>query len=804
MELSKHLIVKTNPISDSKAQVIGNGFRITVLTDRLFRVETSKTNTFIDDATQGVFYRHFEVPFFSVKEEKRLLTITTDKCSLVFDKSAKKAKYIQFKNGPKVNCNNKGNLKGTYRTLDMTRGDFNILKGKIKLSDGVVSKNGVAVIEDKGLILNKEGQVEPRKTDSIDKYIFCYGRHYREAVNAYYKITGSVPLIPRFALGNWWSRYKAYTQQEYINLMTRFIDSDIPITVATIDMDWHWVKVKEKFKNQYDPTNKGAFQHAGWTGYSWNTDLFPDYKGFLKWLHEQNFHVTMNLHPAQGVRTFEVMYEQMAKELHIDTSVSKKNIPFDIASPEYINAYFKVLHKPYEADGVDFWWIDWQQGTKSKIKGLDPLWSLNHYHYLDNIEKPDGTKGRPLILSRFSGIGSQRYPLGFSGDTFVTWSSLNYQPDFTVTAANIGYTWWSHDIGGHMMGVKDNELYTRWVQFGVFSPINRLHSSNNPMSGKEPWNYDGQTERIATDFLRLRHKLLPYLYTMDYLTYKEGIAICEPMYYTYSTIQEAYEVKNQYMFGSELLVCPITEKADKKTHLAKVHAWLPKGRWTDIFTGYIYHGERSADLYRDATSIPVLAKEGAIIPFGISKGNDVTNPTDLEIWAYRGNGEFSMYEDKGGNDYENSHAFTRFVQTEDKENRFVIEAVEGDISVVPSIRNYKVCFKDIVKGNITVIVNGSSYSEYDIRPKYLEVMIRNIKPTDKVEIIIEDPIYLCNRPIREFGLEILSKVQGGFGGKARKYKSIGKATTDSEYAEKVRKSHFSKSAKGAVLELWEK
>ena len=222
------------------------------------------------------------MPFFSVKEEKRLLTITTDKCSLVFDKSAKKAKYIQFKNGPKVNCNNKGNLKGTYRTLDMTRGDFNILKGKIKLSDGVVSKNGVAVIEDKGLILNKEGQVEPRKTDSIDKYIFCYGRHYREAVNAYYKITGSVPLIPRFALGNWWSRYKAYTQQEYINLMTRFIDSDIPITVATIDMDWHWVKVKEKFKNQYDPTNKGAFQHAGWTGYSWNTDLFPDYKGFLK------------------------------------------------------------------------------------------------------------------------------------------------------------------------------------------------------------------------------------------------------------------------------------------------------------------------------------------------------------------------------------------------------------------------------------------------------------------------------------------------------------------------------------------
>ena len=493
-----------------------------------------------------------------------------------------------------------------------------------------------------------------------------------------------------------------------------------------------------------------------------------------------------------------------AKELHIDTSVSKKNIPFDIASPEYINAYFKVLHKPYEADGVDFWWIDWQQGSKSKMKGLDPLWSLNHYHYLDNVQKPDGKKGRSLILSRFSGIGSQRYPLGFSGDTSITWASLNYQPYFTITAANIGYTWWSHDIGGHMFGIKDNELYTRWVQFGVFSPINRLHSSNNPLSGKEPWNYDGQTERIASDFLRLRHKLIPYLYTMDYRNYKDGIAICEPMYYSYPSVYEAYQVKNQYMFGSELIVCPVTEKADKKTHLAKVHAWLPKGRWTDIFTGYIYHGERSVDLYRDVTSIPVLAKEGAIIPLGISKGNDVANPTELEIWVYRGNGEFAIYEDKGGNDFANSFAFTKFIQTEKKENHFFIEPVQGDFSVVPSSRNYKVCFKDIVRGNVTVLVNGTPYTDFEIRLKYLEVMIRNVTPTDKVAIAIEDSYYMNNRPLREFGVEILSKVQGSCIRTAHKYSFINKAKTDADYIERVRKSRFSKYAKGAVMELWEK
>ena len=128
---------------------------------------------------------------------------------------------------------------------------------------------------------------------------------------------------------------------------------------------------------------------------------------------------------------------------------------------------FKYLHHPNERNGVDFWWIDWQQGSNSKIEGLDPLWMLNHYHYLDN--KRNGKRG--LILSRYAGIGSHRYPIGFSGDSVISWDSLDFQPYFTANASNVGYGWWSHDIGGHMNGIKDDELATRWVQFGVFSPI---------------------------------------------------------------------------------------------------------------------------------------------------------------------------------------------------------------------------------------------------------------------------------------------------------------------------------------------
>ena len=155
---------------------------------------------------------------------------------------------------------------------------------------------------------------------------------------------------------------------------------------------------------------------------------------------------------------------------------------FDITDPEFLEAYFETVLHPMEKEGVDFWWLDWQQGNTTKIEGLDPLWMLNHYHYLDSRRL--GTRG--LTFSRYAGPGSHRYPVGFSGDTVISWESLDFQPYFTANASNIGYGWWSHDIGGHMLGVRDDELTTRWVQFGVFSPINRLHSTDNPFNGKEP------------------------------------------------------------------------------------------------------------------------------------------------------------------------------------------------------------------------------------------------------------------------------------------------------------------------------
>lgn len=748
-----------------------NGVRITALSDYLLRVETQTGSVFCDDATQCVMCRNFADPAFSTeKQDENTYLIKTGKCTFRFDFHSKKMMYVVLEDGRKVTDFDQGNLKGTCRTLDGTN-------GRTKLSPGIVSKNGVAVLDDSGsLIIRSDGQIVPRKCKGSDLYFFAHGYKYEEALKDYFRLTGFPPLIPRFALGNWWSRYKAYTQDEYIALMKKFIAKKIPITVATVDMDWHWVKVVEKFgKDAQDKKDKRGvlelfynFTNPGWTGYSWNTDLFPQPKAFLQWLKEHNFKVTMNLHPASGCKFYEDAYKEFCAFMGIDPE-SKKQIHFDITDPKFMEGYFRFLHHPLEEDGVDFWWIDWQQGTKTGIPGLDPLWALNHYHYLDNGRNSH----RPLILSRFAGAGSHRYPLGFSGDTAQSWPTLDFQPYFTATASNIGYTWWSHDIGGHHFGERDDELYLRWVQFGVFSPIMRLHSTSNEFMGKEPWKYRADVEYFATKALRFRHRMIPYIYTANRLTAEQGIPLVRPMYYSHPEDERAYQAPNQYYFGAELIVCPITKKTDAQTGLAGVKVFLPEGRYTDIFNGRIYTGNREAYLYRDESAIPVLAREGAIIPLSMNDTkNDSGNPTDLELLIYRGTNSYTLYEDDGySNDYLNGAFAETVFSVSEKENSLCItaEKAKGDLSVLPQKRNYLFTFRDITNAEKTeVTVNGAAVDFHAATEEgCLQIGVENVLPTDRIDIALYGIFTAKNDSIRELKTELISKLQGSNNAKNR-------------------------------------
>ena len=486
---------------ESTGVVLGEHYRFSVLTSQLIRMEYAPDGVFEDRPTQIAQCRAFALPDYRVwRMEDGRIEIHTDHVSVFYDgqpfspnglwaenRSECRGIYCTWHFGDALS----ENLGGTARTLDEA-------DGPVPLEYGIQSRlQGFAVLDDShSFVLTEDGWFAPRAQGAQDIYFFSYGYDYRQALKDYFHLCGPTPLLPRYALGNWWSRFHAYTDTEYLALMDRFAAEGVPLSVAVIDMDWHITQ----------PAGRGK----GWTGYTWNRTLFPDPSAFLRNLHGRGLKTTLNLHPAEGVQAHEEAYPAMARAMGRDAERSQR-IPFMPGDRAFMRAYFELLHHPREVEGVDFWWVDWQQGTTTTAEGLDPLWALNHLHMADSVR--NGMRG--LILSRYAGPGSHRYPIGFSGDSVISWASLQFQPYFTATAANIGYAWWSHDIGGHAHGRRDDELQVRWLQLGVFSPILRLHSTNNPFGGKETLalrrrsaRHHGSSPAAATpaDSLPLQHE----------------------------------------------------------------------------------------------------------------------------------------------------------------------------------------------------------------------------------------------------------------------------------------------------------
>jgi len=774
--------------ADPKSIVRGDGWRFTVLTERMIRMEYSTDNQFVDKQTQIVVDRRFPVPEFSVSESENKLEIVTKYLIVTYDKKefSGNGLTVQMVGNPHLRKTGiwfygdqdflkMGNLKGTTETLDNTVGDayYRVVPDeskpwgepdrRVELCDGILSQNGFSVIDDSAsLVFDDDGWVRPAPEGHTDIYFLCYGRDYLGCLNDFYRLTGPTPMLPRYALGNWWSRYYSYTQDEYMALMDRFRDEKVPIAVAIQDMGWHYVDIDPKYGK-------------GWTGYTWNRELFPDPEAMMKELHERGMHISLNIHPADGVRAHEEMYPAMARAMGVDPA-SELPIPFDVTDRKFMDAYFKYLHHPHEEMGVDFWWLDWQQGSNTRVPGYDPLWMLNHYHYLDN-----GKNGRrPLDFSRFAGLGSHRYPVGFSGSTFITWESLDYQPYFTATASNVGYGWWSHDIGGHRNGYREDDLTTRWVQYGVFSPIMRLHSSNEVFTGKEPWKFCADSERVMRRFLSLRHQLVPYLYTMNRRFHAENQPLVQPMYYQHPEKQEAYAVKNQYFFGSELMVNPITSPTDKTVRTGSVVTWLPEGLWFDFFTGMVYRGGKKIRMHRPIDTIPVLARAGGILPMQAMEelSSRTDNPEHMELCVFAGaDGAFDLYEDDGiSMDYEAGTSVTTRYELNWVGKTFVIGAARGETRLIPAQRRYTIRFYGIGADAVERVTLGGEMLEYttafDAERNVLTVELGLCPVGEELKISLRAGVQLMENNVRQVVYEIINRAQCPFSQKESLYKLV--------------------------------
>lgn len=262
-----------------------------------------------------------------------------------------------------------------------------------------------------------------------------------------------------------------------------------------------------------------------------------------------------------------------------------------------------------------------------------------------------------------------------------------------------------------MLGEKNDEMYLRHVQYGVFSPINRLHCSSSEILTKEPSAYANGTGEIAKAWLRLRHSLIPYLYTASYETHTNGTALIEPMYYEWKE-KGAYEYLQDYRFGSQLLVFPVT-KPRGKDGFARVKAWIPQGVWTDLFTGTQYRAGKSGvkkTLLRELEQIPVLVKSGGILPLSLDGGNGVDNPKAFKLLLFEGDGAYTLYED-GAETGAAGALFTHFemknTQVKGKCVQTLTIRTEGDWSVVPKKRLMKARFQNLpIEGKVRVYVDG--------------------------------------------------------------------------------------------------
>lgn len=703
-----------DPIANPKAVVIFEHARFTVLTSRLIRMEWAADGKFEDHASFVFLNRNLPVPPFkhnvAITSSGHRISIETEDLKLIYtvDKGSSgkftpKNLQVSFKMNDKdvdwhPGMADTGNLQGTTRTLDGARGS----KTSEPIGPGLISRDGWVVVDDSKHPLFDSADFRFTQGESSpwpwvmerpagerqDWYFFGYGHHYKQALGAFIKVAGRIPLPPRFAFGTWWSRYWDYSDQELDDLVRGFRENDTPLDVLVIDMGWHISRGQLEARHETDQSG----QSLGWTGYSWNKLLFPDPTAFLNHIHQEGLKVTLNMHPASGVQPWEVRYPEMARAMGIDPA-TKKYVPFDITNKKYATNLMDIMLHPLEKQGIDFWWLDWQQQPDTNMPGVSPTWWLNYVHFTDQAREGK----RPLLFHRWGGLGNHRYEIGFSGDTVSVWPSLAFQPWFTATAANVGYAYWSHDIGGHMPGAVSPELYTRWIEFGAFSPILRTHTTKNPDSERRIWAYPEPYSGIMRRTYQLRYALITYIYTEARRTYDTGVAFLRPLYYDWPNADQAYSSKNEYRFGKEMIVAPVTSPMDPASQLASESIWLPKGDWIEWETGKHFTGPVKMTRRFSISQIPVYVPAGTILPMAppmLYSNQKPLDPLILTVFPQKSgsSSHYTLYEDAGDSRayQQNQATWTSITAQESKGDLVVrVEPERGSYPGMIHARSYQ-------------------------------------------------------------------------------------------------------------------
>ncbi|MEU1630579.1 ricin-type beta-trefoil lectin domain protein [Streptomyces sp. NPDC020096] len=556
---------------------------------------------------------------------------------------------------------------------------------------GILDRDGWYLLDDsRSALLNADGTVTDRPSHGgqpyQDGYFFGYGSNYKQGLSDLNALTGSSNLLPESAYGVWYSRYYPYTTSDYENtLLPTFRSTHTPIDWLVVDTDW-----------------KAPSQ---WNGWNWNSALFPDPKAFLDWTQQQGLETAFNIHTSisgsdpQFAATNSAAGGLTLEPPGIDVGGSG-NYEFDWSNPSQLSAYFS-LHKPFEQQGVREWWLDYC-GSCGNSTASDPHVAPDNF--INQAYAQDGA-ARGLRGFAFGRIGSseqagdsghyavgpwseRRNTLQFTGDTEPTWAMMALEAHFAGDEAAAGISNVSNDIGSFHGTHLADDMYARWVQLGTFQPIDRLHSDHGD---RLPWNYGPAADASAERFLQLREALVPYTYTLAEQANATGVPIIRPLYLDYPGNSEAYTSNQEYLYGDDVLVAPITSPDDANGN-GSVTAWIPPGTWTDYFTGTSYTGPSTVTITDPLSEMPVLIKSGGIMPTRTNYVQDASQSPLTQVTlsvAAGADGSFPLYQDAGeGTGYQSGQSTTTPISWSDASRTLTIGADTGGFPGAATQRSY--------------------------------------------------------------------------------------------------------------------
>lgn len=515
-----------------------------------------------------------------------------------------------------------------------------------------------------------------------------------EIVASYRQLTGETPMLPLWALGYIHCRERYNTQSELLENAREFRKRKLPVDV--IVQDWQW------------------WGKYGWNAMQFDESKYPDPGKMVRELHDMNMHLMLSV------------WSKIDKQSTLGKQMESKGfyIPgtdwIDFFNPDAAAFYWQnfsgKLLKPYK---IDAWWQDATEPENDDLlnrrvnngktpgeffRNVYPLF-VNKTVY-EGLRKDDPGR-RAMILTRSGFSGIQRYgAVTWSGDVGNDWETLRRQIAGGLGQMATGLPWWTYDAGGFF---RPSDQYTnkdyqermlRWIQTGTFLPLMRIHGY---MSQTEPWRYGEQVEHIISEFLDLRYRLLPYIYSQAAFVAYQGGTFMRPLIFDFSQDKEALKQENEYMFGKSLLINPITQG-----NVRNWRTYLPEhtAGWVDFWNGKTYEGGQYVDIPVTIDRIPVFVKAGTILPMGMKKQYALERPnTPLEIYIYPGeDASFTLYEDEGDNyNYENGAYSNIMFQWNNHKRVLTIEEREGEYPGMQLSRTLRIISPSAEK---TVVYQG--------------------------------------------------------------------------------------------------